>query len=111
MPTRWTRTTASPGPGRPGSAVSMRFQFLGDSRERAFMSILMLGALRLSEPEASAKAGLADASGSDERIVILRSPFDIEPIMNGPQDVQDLTQQVLIQRRIGPGNPFAHVLG
>ena len=37
MPTWWTRTSASPGPGAAGPGMSSCFQTLGDSRERAFM--------------------------------------------------------------------------
>src|SRR5215210_8719473 len=39
IPTRWTRTTASSGPGRPGSARSERTNLPGCSRMRAFIRI------------------------------------------------------------------------
>src|SRR5260370_38858145 len=42
-PTRWTRTTASPGPGSFGPSISMRFHCLGVSRDRAFMAGLGYG--------------------------------------------------------------------
>src|SRR5712675_2115024 len=40
MPTRWTRTRASPGPGFTGASTSMRRHFNGASNCNAFIAAL-----------------------------------------------------------------------
>ena len=40
-PTLWTRTRASPAAGFAGSAISIRFQFRGESSDKAFIVLVV----------------------------------------------------------------------
>src|SRR5580700_235602 len=81
MPTRWTFTSASPGPGDAGSAVSITRSCCGWSSEMAFISI------------------------------VLRETFAVADIFHRREDGLHFAQQLFVDRLGGPFRPVANVVG
>ena len=48
--------------------------------------------------------------GSGQRIVILWSPLNIEPIVDRRQNRQHFMEELRIQRRVGPLGPLTNIL-
>src|SRR5262249_52881474 len=101
MPTRWTRTSASPGPGWRGPSISTRLNCLGASRDRAFMGGLQ-GRLRLCVVPSRKRP-------SSLWVVILRAPLDVEPVVDRPQDFQDLAEELRVGLLFRPFDPLLDV--